>query len=211
MVSPLLWVVSFAQALLFVSVELLPLPRALIAPSRPEAGTWAPISWSGIWFWQALTGTSLLATFRMLSPLNPAGPLEPEPDGSDHDGVFGSEVGAVVMLVGSVSLEVLPQLSLLFDVVLLSLLPRLSRAVMVCSGTWAPAPWIGIWFWQAFTGTWLPLRSRMLSPLKPVGLPPRVAALATGAPRTTSAAVVTAAAKMRFFPDILCVPPTNIC
>ncbi len=42
----------------------------------------------------------------------------------------------------------------------------------------------------------------MLSPLKPVG-PLKVAALATGAPRTTSAAVVTAAAKTRFFPDTL--------
>jgi hypothetical protein len=68
---------------------------------------------------------------------------------------------------------------------------------------------IGIWFWQAFTGTWLPLRFRMPSPLKPVG-PLKVAALATGAPRTTSAAVVTAAAKTRFFPAYFAFPHFNM-
>src|SRR5260370_1216903 len=63
---------------------------------------------------------------------------------------------------------------------------------------------------QAPTGAWMPLRLKTLSLLKPLGLPWEVAALATGADRPTSAAVATASAKARFFPDILYVPPFNI-
>src|SRR5260370_41986453 len=63
---------------------------------------------------------------------------------------------------------------------------------------------------QAPTGAWMPLRLKTLSLLKPLGLPWEVAELATGADRPTSAAVATASATARFFPDLLYVPPFHI-
>jgi hypothetical protein len=62
---------------------------------------------------------------------------------------------------------------------------------------------------QAWIGSWLPLTFRTLSPLKPLVGPWKLAALATGADSPTSAAVATASAKARFFPDMLCLPPST--
>lgn len=81
-------------------------------------------------------------------------------------------VGAVLVLLVFVSVGVLVQPSLLVEVFWSLVFPRPSIAVMFCSGTWAPIPWIGIWLLQALIGSWLPLRLRMLSPLKPVLLGP---------------------------------------
>ncbi len=61
---------------------------------------------------------------------------------------------------------------------------------------------------QACTGSWLPLTLKMLSLLKPLG-PLKLAALAAGADIPTSAAVAIASAKARFFPDMLCLPPSR--
>src|SRR3984957_3245122 len=211
-----------------VALIVLTVPNASIAASRPSAGTWAPISWIGIWLLQKLTGSWLPVTFRMLSLLNPVLPgslewwsLEPPPHGpqllslpSFHPlpPLSDPMVGAVFVVLVLVSVGVLVQPSVLLVVVWSPVLPRPSRAVMFCSGTCAPIPWIGIWLLQALIGSWLPLRLRMLSPWKPVLLPGpwTVAAEAIGAQKPASAAVAMARAKARFFPDILYVPPFNM-
>src|SRR5580692_12971382 len=59
------------QLRLCVTLLVLPVPSASITPTRPSAGTWAPISWIGTWLLQTLTGSWLPVTFRMLSLLNP--------------------------------------------------------------------------------------------------------------------------------------------
>src|SRR2546426_309298 len=76
------------------------------------------------------------------------------------------------------------------------------------ASVWVPVVLVGRVSLQACVGSWLPLMLMMLSLLKPLG-PLKLAALATGADRPTSAAVATASAKARFFPDMLCLPPSK--
>src|SRR5580692_4891855 len=116
------------QLRLCVTLLVLPVPSASITPTRPSAGTWAPISWIGTWLLQTLTGSWLPVTFRMLSLLNPVllgsleeGLFEPPPPWPHWpplspfhplpplSPLFEPMVGAVLVVLVLVSVGVLVQ------------------------------------------------------------------------------------------------------